>query len=407
MVIPPVLDQDGGILTVLESAILLRVSPFGEVQTLYLSEVPRAIAPLGYPERGGRVLIFYRNGGLELADFRSADFSRGPRPLPRLEGRPLAAAGWGLEAAVLLDTGRLLGLDGLSGEVLWTAECPVRAGGEDPALIFEERGIYLLSRSAAAGFTGKGEQLWRLDLGETSTVPGFGDDGILYSGGADWVLNAFRVEDRVRRLPLSMYGPPPAGNYGGGSPPPSSRTGHSLRWEESFLEAQFRRIRQDIARGRVGERELEYIAFLTETAGAGRDPESIRPRPLVQLNHRIRSLELLALIGSRDNVPFLARIFEKDREPTVKAAAAAAIGAIGQDKLGNALRVFSNAVFRVGFLEDDRVLMAAASAAGAICRFSGPPLSGGGIRILSALNSPNRSNRVRSRARQELESLWK
>jgi outer membrane protein assembly factor BamB len=408
MVVSPILDQDGGIVTVLESAILLRLSPFGEVQTLYLSAVPRAIAPLGFPERGGRVLIFYHNGGVELADFRSADFSRGPRPLPRLEGRPLAAAGWGLGAAVLLDTGRLLGLDGLGGELLWTVETPFRAAeGDEPALIFEERGIYLLSKSMAAGFTGEGEGLWHLDLGETSTVPGFGDDGLLYSGGADWILNAFRMEDRVRRLPLSMYGPPPEGNYGAGAPPPSSWTGHPLRWNESFLEERLRRIRQDISRGLVGEGEIEYTAFLMETAGAGRDPENPRPRPLVQLKHRLRSLQLLALIGSRDVVPFLARIFEEDREPAVKAAAAAAIGAIGQDKLGNALRVFSGAVFRSGFPEDDQVLAAIASATGALCRFSGPPLSGEGIRLLSALNSPDRSNLIRSKARQELESLWK
>jgi outer membrane protein assembly factor BamB len=408
MVIPPVLDQDGGILTVLESAILLRLGPFGEVQTLYLSAVPRVIAPLGYPEGGGRVLIFYHNGGLELADFRSADFSRGPRSLPRLEDRPLAAAGWGLEAAVLLNTGRLLGLDGLSGEILWSAENPIPpAEGEAPALIFEERGIYLLSRSAAAGFTGKGEELWRLDLGKTSTVPGFGDDGLLYSGGTDWILNAFRMEDRVRRLPLSMYGPPPEGNYGAGAPPPSSWTGHPLRWEEALLEEELRRIRQDIAQGRVGEREIEYTAYLMENISAGRDMENPRPRPLVQLKHRVRSLQLLALIGSRDTVPFLARIFEEDREPAVKAAAAAAIGASGQDKLGNALRVFSGAVFKTGFPEDDQTLLAVASATGALCRFSGPPLSEGGIRILSALNSPDRSNLVRSRARRELESLWK
>jgi outer membrane protein assembly factor BamB len=409
MVTPPVLDQDGGILTVLESAILLRLGPFGEAQTLYLSAVPRAVVPLGSPGKGGRVLIFYRNGGLELADFRSADFSRGPLPLPRLEGRPLAAAGWGLEAAVLLDTGRLLGLDGLSGEILWTAESPARTAGEEeqPALIFEERGIYLLARSAAAGFTEKGERLWYLNLGKASTAPSFGDDGLLYSGGADWILNAFRMEDRVRRLPPSMYGPPPEGNYGAGTPPPSPWIRHPQRWEESFMEEQLRRIRQDIAQGRVGEREIEYTAFLMENISAGQDPESFHPRPRVQLIHRVRSLQLLALMGSRDIVPFLARIFEEDREPVVKAAAAAAIGAVGQDKQGRAVGVFSRAVSRPDFPEDEQVLRAVASAAGALSRFSGPPLSGGGISILSALSAPNRSNTVRSLARRELESLWK
>jgi outer membrane protein assembly factor BamB len=409
MVIPPVPDQDGGIITVLESAIVLRLGPFGGVQTLYLSAVPKAIVPLGFPESGGRVLILYHNGGLELADFRSADFSRGPQPLPQLEGRPLAAAGWGLEAAVLLDTGRLLGLKGLSGERLWSSpfQTGMAEGEEQPALIYDERGIYVLSRSAAAGFTSDGEELWRRDLGKTSVTPGFGGDGVLYSGGADWILNAFRVEDRVRRLPQSMYGPPPEGNYGAGTPPPSSWANNPMRWEEDLLEEQLKRIKQDITQGRVGEREIEYTAFLMETIGAGGDPDSIRPKPLVQLKHRVRSLQLLALIGSRDTVPFLARIFEENREPAVKAAAASAIGAIGQDKQGRALRAFSNAVFKTGFPEEDQVLAAVASAAGALCRFSGPPLTEGGIRILSALNSTGHSNQIRALAKRELEDLGK
>jgi outer membrane protein assembly factor BamB len=407
--ISPVLDQDGGIIAALESAALLRIGPFGEVQTLNLSAVPRAIVPLGFPENGGRVLILYRNGGMELADFRSADFSRGSQPLPRLEGRPLAAAGWGLEAAVLLDTGRLLGINGLSGESLWSSslQAGLAAAEKQPALIYDERGIYILSRSAAAGFTGDGEELWRRELGETSVIPGFGDDGILYSGTADWILCAFRMEDRVRRLPLSMYGPPPKGNYGAGTPPPSSWTGNPLRWEENLLEKQLKQIRQDIAQGRVGEREIEYIGFLMETIDAGDDLDSFHRKPLVQLIHRVRSLQLLGLIGSRDTVPFLARIFEKDREPVVRAAAAAAIGAIGQDKQGNAIQAFSKAVFKAGFPEEDRVLAAVALAAGAICRFSGPHLNEGGIRILSALTSSNRPNFVRSLAKKELEDLWK
>jgi outer membrane protein assembly factor BamB len=410
IVIPPVLDQDGGIITVLESAILLRFSPFGELRTLYLSAVPRAVVPLGFPGNGGRVLIIYDNGGMEFADFRSADFNRGPRPLPPLEGRPLAAAGRGLEAAIILDTGRLLCVRGQSGEEIWSRALragETAAGEEGPALIYDERGIYVLSKSWAAGFTGDGEGLWRRDLGGAGGVPGFGDDGVLYSGGTDWILNAFRMEDRVRRLPLSMYGPPPEGNYGGGKPPPSSWTGNPLRWEEDLLEGRLRRIRGDIAQGRVGDREIEYTAFLMETLAAGGDPGSPRAGPLVRLSHRVRALQLLALMGSRDTVPFLARIFEKDREPAVKAAAALAIGAIGQDNEGEALRVFSGAVSRPASPEEDQVLMALASAAGAISRFSGPPLSEGGIRVLSALNSPGRSNRVRSLARRELEGLGK
>jgi outer membrane protein assembly factor BamB len=405
--VPPILDPDGGIVTALAGGTLLRLGPFGEPQTLYLSAVPKALVPLGSPGRGGRVLIVYRNGGMELADFRSADFDRGPQPLPRLEGRPLAAAGWGLKAAVLLDTGRLLGINGLTGEQSWSADNPVRAGpeGGEMPLIYEERGIYVLSRSGAAGFSEEGELLWRLDLKGTSSVPGFGDDGTLYAGGADWILYAFKMEDRVRRLPPFMYGPSPEGNYGAGSPPPSSWTGNPLRWEESLLDEQLRIIGEDIIRGRTGEREIEYTAFLMETAAAGRDPENPR-RARVHISRRIRCLRFLALIGSRDTIPFLARIFEEEGEPAVKAAAAEAIGAIGQDKGGAAIQAFFNAVSR-GNPPEDQVLTAVAAAAGALSRFSGPPLSEGGIRILSILGSSNRSNQVRASAKRELESLGK
>jgi outer membrane protein assembly factor BamB len=272
-------------------------------------------------------------------------------------------------------------------------------------LIYDERGIYILSRSGAAGFTGEGKILWRQNLGAASSIPGFGDDGVLYSGGADWILSAFKLEDRVRRLPPSLYGPSPEGNYGAGSPPPSSWTGNPLRWEESVLDEQLRIIWEDITQGRTGEREIEYAAFLMETAAAGRDPGNPR-RDLVHPARRIRCLRLLALIGSRDTIPFLARIFEEEQEPAVKAAAAEAIGAIGQDNGGAALRALFSAASR-GNPPEDQVLMAAAAAAGSLSRFSGPPLSDGGIRVLSLLSSPARSNQVRALAKRELESLGK
>ncbi|MDR0400575.1 MAG: hypothetical protein LBH51_06490 [Treponema sp.] len=403
LALSPVIDQDGGVVMVLASGILLRLGPFGEAQTLYLSDLPRAVVPLGFPGRGGRVLIVYRGGGMEFADFRSADFHRGPQPRPRLEGRPLAAAGWGLEAAVLLDTGRILGIDCLTGEQRWSAESPIRAGSGERVLIYNEWGIYILSQAGAAGFSGKGEPLWHLDLERAGSIPGLGDDGVLYCGGTDWILYAFRMEDRVRRFPLSIYGPSPPGNYGAGSPPPSSWTGNPMRWEDPVLDKQLAIIAEDIAQGRVGERELEYAAFLMETAAAGRDPEQPR-RTLVHIARRIRCLGLLAQIGSRDTIPFLVRIFEGEQESAIRAAAAAAIAAIGQDKGGAALQALAAAVSGGKPLED-QVLLAAAAAAGSLSRFSGPPLSEGGIRILSILSSPGRSNRVRDLARRELESL--
>jgi outer membrane protein assembly factor BamB len=406
----PVPDHDGGVIMGLENGVVLRLGPFGEAQTLYLSAVPQAIVPMGPAGEGGRVLIVYPNGGMEGIDFRSADFNRGPRPLPRLEGRPLAAAGWGLRAAVLLEGGRLLELNSLTGERRWSAEFgrglgrQGEAGG--PALLYDERGVYVLSRSGASGFDEEGSLIWRLDLQGTASVPSFGDDGILYSGGEDWILYAFRLEDRVRQAPASLYGPEPEGSYGTGAPPPSSWANHPLRWEEISLGNQLDIIRRDIAGGRVGEKELEYLAYLMETAGAGQDPDTFRYRPLVHTGHRARALQLLALIGSRETIPFLTRIFREDRDPSVRAAAAAAIGSIGADRDGMALRAFGDAVFSPN-LRDEQILTAVTQATGTLSRFSGPPLSDAGIRILVSLSSVNRPNRVRTLARQELESLGK
>jgi outer membrane protein assembly factor BamB len=403
----PVPDHDGGIMLALADATLLRVGPFGQTGTLYLSAVPRAIAPLGPEGEGGRVLIFYPNGGVEFTDFRSADFDRGPQPRPRLEGSPLAATGRGLRAALLQEGGRILGIQGLSGETLWSADSQIRgAAGDRPALIYDERGIYALSRSGAAGFTEDGRLIWRLALKGAASTPSFGDDGILYSGGEDWILYAFKLEDRARRLPESGYGPRPGGDYGIGSPPPSSWAGHPLRWEETQVERQLESIGRDIAGGRVALRELEYTAYLMETAGAGQNPDSFRYSPLVSIQHRAASLRLLALIGSRELVPFLARIFREDPDPVVKSAAARAIGAIGADSDGAALRAFSSVVLSAGF-QEEQVMGAVISATGALCRYSGPPLSDTGILILSSLSSPNRPNYIRNLAKRELENLGK
>ncbi|MDR0669631.1 MAG: PQQ-binding-like beta-propeller repeat protein [Treponema sp.] len=403
----PIPDHDGGIVLVLANAALLRLGPFGQAKTLYLSGVPRTIAPLGPVGEGGRVLVFYPNGGVEFTDFRSPDFDQGPLPLPWLDGSPLAAIGRGLRAALLLEDGRLLELQGLSGELRWSADSHIRPGaGEETALLYDERGIYVLSTSGASGFTGDGRLIWHLDIRGAASIPSFGDDGVLYSGGKDWILYAFKLEDRVRHLPQSMYGPMPEGDYGIGSPPPSSWTGNPMRWDEILVERQLETIKRYLAEGRLASQEPEYIAYLMEIIASGQNPASSRYEPLVSVQYRLSSLQLLALIGSRELVPFLARIFREDPDPVIKTAAAQAIGTIGADKDGAALRAFFDTVSSPSFRET-QVMSAIIAATGTLCQYSGPPLSDTGIRILSNLNSPNRPNYIRNLAKRELENLGK
>jgi outer membrane protein assembly factor BamB len=124
----------------------------------------------------------------------------------------------------------------------------------------------------------------------------------------------------------------------------------------------------------------------------------------VQFTYRAEATRLLGSIGSRETLPFLANLCLGDPENVVRAAAAEAIGAIGVDPDGIALAAFTALVFPQIPGRDERVMMSIAAATGALCRFSGPPLSQEGTRILTAIASlgPSYAQAV---ARRELRSL--
>jgi outer membrane protein assembly factor BamB len=420
----PALDKDGGLILALENGILLRIDPFGNSQSINLSAVPLSALSIGAAGDGScRFLLVHKNGNLEVVDFglEGSAISGWRPPLPGLDGRfslpslpapPLAAVSRGQEAAILLRDGRVLLLRSGTGEILWIGESHLlgQAGGAtaeagENAMIFDQRGIYALTRSGASGFTLDGRRLWYIRLDNSTSLPVFADDGILYSGGKDWTLYAYRLEERVKTRERSLYGPAPEGVYGTGNPPPSPWAAMPYRFETAEMELRLGSIGNAVNSGTLGDMEMAYTAYLMELAGAAIGPSVSPTHPPVQLDYRIRALRLLALIGSRETIPFLATIFNHDKEPLVKAAAAAVIGSIGIDPEGIALSVFANSLFGPGQIKDEQILMAITRAAGSLCRFSGPPLSETGVKILTALSSPERPPAVRNQARQELRSL--
>jgi outer membrane protein assembly factor BamB len=128
--------------------------------------------------------------------------------------------------------------------------------------------------------------------------------------------------------------------------------------------------------------------------------------PPVPVNYRAEAARLLSFIGSREIIPFLANLCRNDPDTVVKAAAAEAIGAIGVDPDGAALAAFTALVFPQIPGRDERVMASIAAATGALCRFSGPPLSQEGTRVLTAIASlgPSFAQGV---ARRELDALYK
>jgi outer membrane protein assembly factor BamB len=409
--INPVRDKAGGVILLQEDGEVLRFDAFGNVFS-YRSEsgaMPVTAASVEIEGRGTAILLLYENRNLELV-FPSEGFAESIGSRLILPSAPLAAIGRNNEAAVLLRDGRLALISMGSMETIWlgathTGAAELPADPDAVRLIFDERGIYLTTLNGATGFTQDGRRLWTIRLRGAASLPTFGDDGILYSGGADWILYAYHMEDRVRASNRLIYGELPEGTYGTGNPGPSSWADYFFRYEERELEERFTEIRRAIINGAVGAAEKEYTAWLMEIAAS----YIMSPRPVLQppihVHRRAEATRLLAYIGSRETIPFLTMLFTHDPETHVKSAAAEAIGIIGVDPEGIALTAFENAVLPPLPLMDEMVLTAVATAIGALCRFSGPPLSNTGIRLLTILSGYDRFPLVRNRAQRELMSL--
>ena len=412
-------DQNGGILLALESGDALRVGPFGDVTTWRLPSAPVVMVSVMRPATRNpstesssasatarpAILSLHRGGDVWLLD--PAQPCAPPVSLPRLASAPVAAVGRGERAAALLASGEVLMLSH-EGEVLWSADSHIRGSeASEVSLTYDGRGVYVLSQATATAFSCDGERLWLAALRNVSGIPAFGDNGVLFSGSANWIFYAWELEDANSVLSRARNGAAPEASYGMGNPPPSSLAGSPMRFNDGVVRAELDAIQRGILAGSVGENEPEWIAFLKETAEAGIRPGSsaISAQPRVAVTHRVRALHLLGRIGSSESVPWLAQFFGREHNPTVRAAAAAAIGGIGFDPCGRAIGEFA-AVARPGSqTRDELVLLSVAAATGSLCRISGPAAYDGGVRVLTLLGSPSQPASVQRQARRELESL--
>jgi outer membrane protein assembly factor BamB len=393
-VLGPVPDKSGGLVMALENGDLAELSHVGSVSTRALGEIPAVLAPAE-----GGVLAFFKNGRTEFFAGRGRT-----EHLPNLGGTPVGGTALGNRAAAVLSGGKVVCMSINDKKVLWTGESHIRSGdvSSGTEMLYDERGIYVLTREGATGFTPDGRRLWTLRIRGAASVPAFSGEGTLYSGGSDWILYAYRLEERVLRERNSLYGPLPEGSYGLGDPPPSPWAGYDYNYGETVLAEKFAEITESIHAGTVGNNEAAYTAYLMEAAGSSLSLSASPVRPLVHVQHRAEAARLLGYIGSRETIVFLSGLFAKDPDPAVKAAAAEAIGRIGVDPDGVALMAFARAAVQTG---EEQVLTATAAAIGSLCRFSGPPLSENGIRLLSVLANDIMPGRTRARARQELDIL--
>jgi len=414
----PKLDHGGGIIFALENKQVYRITPFGEIKIWALSDAPAALIPI---EQKQQILVLYKDGSMSILGqsddwYFSAQGEVHPTLLPKLPGNPVAAAGRGNNIAVVYDDGSasLFTLEYPSSRppdsmtasspqsgngILWRGDTHIKEftkkGGKpepEAEIIYDDRGIYILSKNGATGFTHEGKRIWFTFLQNTAAIPAFGNDGVLYSGGKDWILYAYKIEDRVLQEKSGLFGPQAEGSYGTGGPNSASIQDFPLN--EYELKIKLEQINSGIKSGRVGANEIAWVSTLMTIASGD-----------FKIQYKLEALQMIGQIGSRETISWLINFFRREPEPMVKAASAKAIGDIGVDHEGTAIQSFLFLLINGGGIKDEQILIAVASATGALCRFSGPPLSETGVKILNLLGAGSQPQIVRKQAQIELSSI--
>jgi outer membrane protein assembly factor BamB len=319
--------------------------------------------------------------------------------------------------AVTMSDGRVQ-LRDQNGSVLWTGnshETADEKGGANlnqsqAAMCFDERGIYSLSTRGATGFAVDGRRRFILKIPEASAVPAFSDDGLLFVCGKDKLFYTYKLDSKPRTVVRTKYyGPEPEGSYGMGHPPPSPWSVESKRFEDDNQNSMYVTIEKAINSGQLGENEPAYVGYLMEMIGFFlHDPHYSRVRPAVKPPRHVELLRLLGKVGSRETIPFIWNIFDKYPEPSVKSACAEAIGSIGVDPYGSTFESYNFLLAANNPNRDPQLLMSATSCIAALCRFSGPPLSGDGILLLRYFSNLSWApNVVKNHIRSEVDALYK
>ncbi|MDR2516689.1 MAG: HEAT repeat domain-containing protein [Spirochaetaceae bacterium] len=410
---PPRITGSGYFLAGLENGELLEVSPFGRIQTRRYTDTLVDVLSL----RDGSLIVFTVGGKANMAP--GFGFEGPAYIFPPLERPPAAAMARGQNAALILTNGKvalLSGGDGAEGTgpgVRWVRESgiPGPVTGDDTAVVYDDRGITALTKTVVRSFSVDGEETRSFRLPRpASAPPALNEAGVVYASGADWILYAWQFTEPSREAARDRARYHDA--YGTADPRLDSPEKYEFGFSGTEIRIALQDIRRNVDSGAIGNAEWLYLGYLMEIASnLGRDTlpsrarREIEPYDPILLTHRRAALEILGRLGSRETLPFLISLYERDPDPVVKSAAAEAIGKIGLDPSGGALRAFAALIYGPVYYRDEQVLLATAAATGALCRFSGPPLSEAGIRLLSALEMADRPQTVRRAAKRELDTL--
>ncbi|MDR2543848.1 MAG: HEAT repeat domain-containing protein [Treponema sp.] len=418
--VSPILDSTGSFVTVLQNNNFIKLGQFSHIETIALTRRPVLIVSL---DEGGRqsYVLLYQGGEMEKINFN--DSAREGSKLSRtnlssLPAPPVSTASHGANFAVTLRDGRVLHINA-GGNILWTRNShdsvEERGSGnltvEQTKMIYDERGVYTLTARGVSSFSPEGRRRFVHRLSVTSsTVPALSDEGLLYVCGTDNILRVYKIDTRPRSIPLNrFYGHEPEGSYGMDNPPSSPWSTDRHRFNNNEQDRMYEMIKTAINNGNIGTNEPVYVAYMMEMIShfIGR-PDPTASQHDVRPMQRVRLINLLAQVGSRETIPFLWNIFDRDREPAVRRACADAIGTIGVDPTGRSFYSYHFLLSPNDPLHDPQLVLGAAASIARLCRFAGPPLAPEGLRVLRFFTLQTTLPLVvRTQIREEIDALFR
>jgi outer membrane protein assembly factor BamB len=424
VIVQPVANGKGGFMALQKKNKLLLADPFGAITIVDLAPGATALLPGDFPA----VLVMYADGEIETIrdgtspkkqadDARKEEAARAkaagkkgappappspplpPRTVKHVAGKAIAAVQYKRKAAIAYDSGdiTLWSLD--DEKELWTRAGML--GAARARLLFDERGIYLFTMSGGAGWTDDGRMLWNMKIQGATAPPVLSADGILYTGGSNWLLYAYKVEHRGRsnagQASSSFpYNLPDEGNYGLGHLPSSAQL---LFFDESDISSKLKHISRLVRQGDIGDSEPYAAQILLAVINGG---DTISSADLIQ---KLEALNILSSIGTRETVPFLVKRLSAERDPNLRAGIVETLGRIGVDPNRAVTSHFEALLPHAVDTKDSRLLSTLAEAIGSLCRFSGPPVSETGIRLLVSIAALSASKTAADIAKKQLATL--
>lgn len=349
---------------------------------------------------GDDLLILGRDGSASIRDGEGVERSR-----VRMGSAALAAQGDGDRAWILFPRGLVarLSADGKLGPT-------IDAGVPDARdlKVFPSR-VLVLGPRGVASLSKEGQVFRDLALRNAPRLPAATASGLVVSAGEDWILYAYRFERNLGDPPRPLLGAPDFQAI-------RARADEEAFWNPDFrgddgILKELRRIEKSSESASIGTDEADALGFCCAVAlGYGvREPSVYGgaappgPRPSSALP-RATACDILGALGSPRAVPALTEVYLRDPDPFVRASAAWALGAIGLDPTGQALRAFQGAADREFFL-DERGALATLDAVEGIYRGMGELSDASGVRAVLRLAAKPYGGAVRRRALAVLRSL--